>query len=110
VPPNQQQRGYLVAVLASMLVLLLRAVSHSALGEQAVSLPFVLSVTAEAWSKELGPGLLPTGLGLLSGVHFLVPPPFPFQIDGFGQESNADVFLNPSSNRIANSIKHILRR
>ena len=82
-PPNQKPWGYLVAVLASTLVLLLRAVSHSALGEQAVFLPFVLSVTAEAWSKELGPGLLPTGLGLLSGVYLLVPPQFPFQIDSF---------------------------
>ena len=71
----QKRRGYLVAVLASGLVLLLRFVLHHAIGENAVYLPFVLAVTVASWRGGFGPGLLATVLSLLLALIFLAPPP-----------------------------------
>jgi PAS domain S-box-containing protein len=71
---SQKQKGYIVAILAAVLLLALRSTLSEPLNEQALFLPFVLAVIAAAWWGGLGPGLVATALGLLLGVFFLVPP------------------------------------
>jgi signal transduction histidine kinase/ActR/RegA family two-component response regulator len=66
--------GYLVAVAATLVVLLLRLLLSTLLGETAYFFPFVIAVTVSAWYGGLKPGLLATVLGSIFAIFFFVPP------------------------------------
>ncbi len=72
---SHKRQGYLIAIVGVVLVVLARGGLNAALDQQAVLLPFVLAVVAAAWRGGLGPGLLATALGIVTGVFFFLPPP-----------------------------------
>ncbi len=90
---SNKRLGYLVAVLGSTLVLLLRTGLSGPLAEQARLLPFVLAVMASAWWGGFGPGLVATLLSLFYCVMFVLPPPFSLTIDTVADGIAAGMFL-----------------
>lgn len=72
--------GYLVAIAATLVVLLLRLLLSGILGESAYFFPFVIAVTVSAWYGGLKPGLLSTVLGAVFAIFFFVPPYYSLQI------------------------------
>ncbi len=66
--------AYGVAVLATVMVLLLRLLLTPALGSDAPLLAFTIAVMVASWYGGLVPGLLATALSLLAGIYFFVPP------------------------------------
>ena len=66
--------GYLVAVAATLVIILFRLLFARVLGESAIFFPFVIAVTVSAWYGGLRPGLLATVLGAVFAVFFFVPP------------------------------------
>ena len=60
-------RHYLLAVLATAVVVLVRLALGGVLGDAAPMLLFVAAALAAAWSGGLRPGLLATGLGAVAG-------------------------------------------
>ena len=72
--------GYLVAIAATLTVLLLRLILSPLLGDSAYFFPFVIAVTLSAWYGGLKPGLLSTVLGSIFAVYFFVPPFYSFRI------------------------------
>ena len=72
--------GYLVAVAATLVVLLLRLLLAGVLGESAYFFPFVIAVTVSAWYGGLKPGLLSTLLGAVFAIFFFVPPYYSLRI------------------------------
>ena len=72
--------GYLVAIAATLTVLLLRLILSPVLGDSAYFFPFVIAVTLSAWYGGRNPGLLSTVLGAVFAVYFFVPPFYSFRI------------------------------
>ena len=72
--------GYLVAIAATLVVLLLRLLLSGLLGDSAYFFPFVIAVTVSAWYGGLRPGLLSTVLGALFAIFFFVPPYYTLRI------------------------------
>lgn len=73
--------GYLVAIAATLIVLLLRLLLSPLLGDSAYFFPFVIAVTLSAWYGGLNPGLLSTVLGSVIAVFFFVPPRYSLSIN-----------------------------
>lgn len=71
---KSQMSGYLVAIAATLIVLLVRLLLSGLLGDSAYFFPFVIAVTVSAWYGGLKPGLLSTVLGGLVAIFFFVPP------------------------------------
>ena len=90
---SRKRIGYIVAVVATLLVLGLRVALNDVLAEQARLMPFVLAVMAAAWCGGLGPGLLATALAALLGVLFIVPPALSLWIDTVADAVNAGIFI-----------------
>lgn len=90
---TQARTAYVVAVVSSLVVLLVRLGLEDILQEQARLLPFVLAVIASAWWGGLKPGLLATGLGVLLGIFFIVPPDLSFRISTWSDGFNAATFV-----------------
>jgi PAS domain S-box-containing protein len=88
-----KRQGYLIAVFGVLAVLFARLTVHSLLDEQALLLPFMLAVVAAAWRGGLGPGLAATGLGLVAGMFFIVPPAYSIVIERLAYGLNALVFV-----------------
>lgn len=72
--------GYLVAVAATLVVLLIRLLLSGLLGETAYFFPFVIAVTLSSWHGGLKPGLLATLLGSTAAIFFFVPPHYSLSI------------------------------
>lgn len=66
--------GYLVAIAATLTVLVLRLVLSPILGDSAYFFPFVIAVTLSAWYGGLNPGLLSAVFGAVLAVFCFVPP------------------------------------
>lgn len=66
--------GYLVAIAATLTVLLLRLLLSPVIGDAAYFFPFVIAVTLSAWYGGLKPGLLSTALGSVLALFFFAPP------------------------------------
>ncbi len=94
---RQKRRGYIVAVSASLLILLLRSALSQVLVDQAPFLPFVLPVIAASWLGGLGPGLLATALGTLFGLYYFVPPSDSLWLETIGDGLNALFFVSTSA-------------
>ncbi|MDB5337889.1 MAG: hybrid sensor histidine kinase/response regulator [Planctomycetaceae bacterium] len=89
----QKLLGYVIAVVASLLVLVCRLALSDVLERQAELLPFVLAVTAAAWWGGLLPGLCATVLSVLLGIYFIIPPPNQLQIQALADGLNAGIFV-----------------
>jgi signal transduction histidine kinase len=61
-------RGYVIAIGAMVVAVLLRLLLSAVLGDQGPYFPFVLAVLGSAWYGGLKPGLLATALGALLGA------------------------------------------
>ena len=72
--------GYLVAIAATLTVLLLRLLLSPLLGDSAYFFPFVIAATVSAWYGGLNPGLLSTAMGSVIAVFFFVPPHYSLKI------------------------------
>jgi PAS domain S-box-containing protein len=90
---SQKCIGYLVAVVATCSVLMIRLALTEELAEQARLLPFVLAVMVAAWMGGLGPGLLATFLGAFLGIFFVVPPMYSLRIETLADGLNATIFV-----------------
>jgi PAS domain S-box-containing protein len=91
--PYQRRLGYLVAVVATIGVLLTRLALNDELAEQARLLPFVIAVMAAAWVGGLRPGLLATFLGAFLGILYIVPPSGSLEIPTLADGLNAAIFV-----------------
>jgi PAS domain S-box-containing protein len=85
--------GSLIAVVLTGLLLAVRIALDDALAEQARLTPFVLAVIAAAWWGGLWPGLLATGLSVLLGILFIVPPHDGLRIEYLADALNAVIFV-----------------
>lgn len=72
--------GYLVAIAATVAVVLFRLLLSRWLADTAFFFPFVIAVTLSAWYGGLKPGLLSTLLGTAFGLFFFVPPQYTLKI------------------------------
>lgn len=75
--------GYLVAVVATLAVVVFRVLLSSVLSDTAFFFPFVIAVTVSAWYGGLKPGLLATVLGAAFGFFFFVPPQYSIKLPDF---------------------------
>ena len=75
--------GYVVAIAATLAVVVFRVLLSSILADTAFFFPFVIAVTVSAWYGGLKPGLLATILGAAFGFFFFVPPQYSFKIPDF---------------------------
>src|SRR5436309_8377857 len=66
--------GYLVAALATAIVVLFRSAVPDAFGDRAPFVPFILPVVMAGWAGGFGPGLLATALSALAIDYFYLPP------------------------------------
>jgi len=85
--------GYVVALVATLLVWSFRMALHGTLRDQAPLLPFVLAVMAAAWWDGFGPGLFATVASLLLGVFFFISPPRSLELDTLESAMNAGIFV-----------------
>ncbi|MFO0899196.1 MAG: ATP-binding protein [Pirellulales bacterium] len=90
---NSKVIGSLIAIVLTCAMLAARLALEGALAEQARLMPFVLAVIAAAWWGGLWPGLLATGLGLVLGILFIVPPDAGLQIVTLADGLNAVIFV-----------------
>jgi len=90
---SQERFGYLVAVAATLVVLLLRLALSHLLGSQAPLLPFLLAVMAAAWWGGLRSGLLATLLGALAGAFFFMEPVFSLWLSTAEEVLDVGMFL-----------------
>lgn len=75
--------GYLVAVAATLVILLFRYLLSGLIGDSSFFFPFVIAVTLSAWYGGLKPGLLATLLSSLLVVYMFVPPQYSFKVIDF---------------------------
>jgi signal transduction histidine kinase/ActR/RegA family two-component response regulator len=104
--------GYLVAVAATVLVVLFRFALSSLLGDSALFFPFVIAVTVAAWYGGLKPGLLSTVLGGFLAVYFFVPPTFSFKVPDarIGATLVFFVIANVTISLVCDALHKALRR
>src|SRR5262245_12275615 len=89
----QKRAGYAVAIVATLLVLVMRLALEGVLVDQARLLPFLLAVMAAAWWGGLRPGLLATILAAFLGILFVVPPDNSLSIERVADGLNAVLFV-----------------
>jgi PAS domain S-box-containing protein len=89
----QRRAGYIVAVVATLLVLVARLALERVLADQARLLPFILAVMAAAWWGGLRPGLLATFLAAFVGILYVVPPNNSLNIERVADGLNAALFI-----------------
>ena len=77
---KSQMSGYVVAVAATLAVVVFRLLLSHLLGDSAYFFPFVIAVTLSAWYGGLRPGLLSTVLGAFAAIFFFVPPYYTLRI------------------------------
>src|SRR5215471_4602274 len=90
---HQRRAAYLVAVVATLLVLMVRLALENVLADQARLLPFMLAVMAAAWWGGLRPGLLATFLAAFLGIWYIVPPNDSLVIERVSDGLNAALFV-----------------
>jgi PAS domain S-box-containing protein len=74
--PKMEGIGYLLAVAATALALMVRVAVAPWLFEKATFIPFFMAILLVAWFGGLRPGLLATVLSALAGDYFLIPPKY----------------------------------
>ena len=90
--PSKSLR-YFVAIASTAVVLTVRFLLKSILGEVAPLLLFTLSVMVSAWFGGLGPGLLATALGALLGDYFFIEPFYSFSVYNGAERIEEALFL-----------------
>ena len=78
---RQQGMGYLIAVLATLVVAAGRFALADELGDVAATIPFVLPVIVAAWYGGRSAGLLATALCLAACAYLFVPPHYSMVIE-----------------------------
>jgi two-component system CheB/CheR fusion protein len=84
--------GYLTAVVATVVVVLLRFGLSGLLGKDSPLLPFLMAITIAAWFGGLGPGLLATGISAVAGAYFFEPA-YTFGIEQVSDRVRIALFL-----------------
>ena len=104
--------GFVVAIAATLAVILLRLLLSSVLGDSAYFFPFVIAVTLSAWYGGLKPGLLSTVLGALAAIFFFVPPYYTFNISDPRIATGLIFFLiaNVTISLVCDALHQALRR
>lgn len=80
-PAKSSKSAYLVAVITTAFVLLLRFALSGILGDAALFFPFVIAITISAWYGGLKAGLVATFLSAIAAVYFFVPPYYTLRIE-----------------------------
>jgi PAS domain-containing protein len=88
-----QSVGYLIAVLGTAAVALLRLAFANDLGGAAAAIPFVVPVVLAAWCGGLWPGLVATALGAVALDYLYLPPHYSLLIEGPGEAVAFGLFL-----------------
>jgi K+-sensing histidine kinase KdpD len=104
--------GYVVAIAATLGVVVLRLLLSHVLGDSAYFFPFVIAVTLSAWYGGLKPGLLSTILGALAAIFFFVPPFYSFTISDSRIATGLVFFLisNVTISLVCDALHKALRR
>jgi len=103
--------GYVVAIAATLGIVVLRLLLSYVLGDSAYFFPFVIAVTLSAWYGGLKPGLLSTVLGALAAIFFFVPPYYSLRIDDPRLATGLVFFLisNVTISLVCNALHKALR-
>ena len=88
-----QVPGYVVAMLAVGLALLVKLLLDSLIDEESPFLLFFGAVMIGTWFGGLGPGLLATALATLTAGYFFLSPTYPLLVDDFGQVLRLALFV-----------------
>jgi PAS domain S-box-containing protein len=88
-----QLPGYVVAVLAVGLALLVKLLLDPLIEEESPFLLFFGAVMIGAWFGGLGPGLLATALAALTASYFFLSPTYPLLVGDFGQVLRLALFV-----------------
>ena len=88
-----QVPGYVVAVLAVGLALLVKLLLDPLIDEESPFLLFFGAVIIGTWFGGLGPGLLATALATLTAGYFFLSPTYPLLVDDFGQVLRLALFV-----------------
>ena len=88
-----QLPGYVVAVLAVGLALLVKLLLNPLIEEESPFLLFFGAVMVGAWFGGLGPGLLATALAALTAGYFFLSPTYPPLVGDFGQVLRLALFV-----------------
>ena len=88
-----QLPGYVVAVLAVGLALLVKLLLNPLIEEESPFLLFFCAVMVGAWFGGLGPGLLATALAALTAGYFFLSPTYPPLVGDFGQVLRLGLFV-----------------
>ena len=104
--------GYVVAIAATLAVVVLRLLLSTVLGDTAYFFPFVIAVTLSAWYGGLKPGLLSTVLGAFAAIFIFVPPHFTLQISDPRIATGLVFFLiaNVTISLVCDALHKALRR
>ncbi len=86
-------KPYLLAVVATAAVGLVRYALSGVLDEKAASIPFVVPVIVAAWYGGLRPGLLATALGTLVGNYLFVPPNYSLVVESVAEAVALGLFV-----------------
>jgi signal transduction histidine kinase len=93
---RENRAGFLIAVCATVVALLLRLALADVLQTHAQLLVFVVAVTAAAWHGGLWPGLLATVLGMAAGTFFFTEPLYSFWLPDPAERVDVMLFLAAS--------------
>jgi signal transduction histidine kinase/ActR/RegA family two-component response regulator len=85
--------GYLVAILATLIVVLVRLFAVREFGDYAPFVPFFAAVSIAAWFGGLGPGLLATILCALTAAYFFYPPAHSFRVALLADQVRTALFI-----------------
>ena len=89
---RQQGMGYLIAVLATLVVAAGRFALVDELGDVAATIPFVLPVIVAAWYGGRSAGLLATALCLAACAYLFVPPHYSMVVDSTAEAVALSLF------------------
>ncbi|HEV3384291.1 MAG TPA: PAS domain S-box protein [Gemmata sp.] len=84
---------YLVALLVSALVLMLRAAVEPLVENDYLFVLALFGVVLVSWRSGMGPGIVTLLVSMFGMVYFFVPPKFSLVISGLGNQLAAGMFL-----------------
>lgn len=91
--PSGRSTDYIIAVLAGVLALLLRAAIDPFIGSDHFFVLSLLAVVFVSWQCGFGPGLLTLAISMIGTIYFFVPPRQSFIVEGQGNQIAVAMFF-----------------
>jgi PAS domain S-box-containing protein len=92
-PGRVRWREFIIAILAGVLAVLVRAAIDPMLKDDQIFVVALLAVVYVSWQYGFGPGMVCLVVGLGGYVYFFVPPRYSFVVEGFGSQLAVALFF-----------------